>query len=661
MEAYKKGDDACLDTRREVLEISKESSIYVKHPSRSFDSSRSSDWTRADLREYNNQPAEPYTNPLEGSTYFACNYSSHYYPVEDTQNGAFHSMSRLETTPAMVYSPAVVQSIAQGSPRCHGLVYYEQPPHSQQQVAGCASRSRMSALPQRVDTTTPPWSYPYPLLAPPHGYPYLCVSPVYYGVVPPLPHDNRASHRRSASAKFPSNSTPRDIVRFGSMPNPRSKHELHQFHGKSNDKTMQGISRTMCNFVPCSAMIPSKPLSSSSPCYTDDSANHATESFEDYLDTRSKKESSTDPVLCNFKANKGENFTFEDIKGHMFNFCLDQTGSRFLQEQLVLVSQGEIDAVHDELGSHVSTLMKDVFGNYIVQILLQNGSSLYREKIINQIKHNSLELTLHVYGCRVMQKALEVLEYKEKCEMMKSLERNIARCVKDMNGNHVIQRAIRELDIDDIPSILNAVHERSLSFAVHPYGCRVVQRILECEYQFSDQCMTIESIMNKVVDNVEDLSQDLYGNYVVQHVLRYGKECIRSRAIDALIASPIDFACHKFASNVMEAAVTYSSPEERMKIVNSIVYAAHHEDRFDPLSLLTTNRFGNYVVQKLLDVVEEESKSVLLSSLSTRLKLLKRFKFGKHIVNLVEKMLVQQPSSFDGHNIEDEETIASSS
>lgn len=130
-----------------------------------------------------------------------------------------------------------------------------------------------------------------------------------------------------------------------------------------------------------------------------------------------------------------------------------------------------------------------------------------------------------------------------------------------------------------------------------------MQRILECDCRSPDHLMTIESIMHKVVENVEELSQDLYGNYVVQHVLRYGKDDIRNRAIDALMTSPIDFACHKFASNVMEAAVTYASPEERMKIVQSIVHASDREDRLDSLSLLTTNRFGNYVIQKLLDVL----------------------------------------------------------
>lgn len=168
-----------------------------------------------------------------------------------------------------------------------------------------------------------------------------------------------------------------------------------------------------------------------------------------------------------------------------------------------------------------------------------------------------------------------------------------------------------------------------------------------------EQLLKKESIMNKVVENVEELSQDLYGNYVVQHVLRFAGEGIRHRTVDALMTSPIDFACHKFASNVVETAVTFSSDEDRKKIVDSIVYASDRGDRFDPLSLLTTNRFGNYVVQKLLDVVEGDAKHLLLSSITTRMKLLKRFKYGKHIVNRVEKMMAaDQPSS--SSEVEDE-------
>eukprot|EP00210_Caulerpa_lentillifera_P003984 g3801.t1 len=528
----------------------------------------------------------------------------------------------------------------------------------------------------------PPYAYHHGMTLPqliqsPSGYPVICPTPMFYRVVPPPPppaplqisprgggsainevHSHGVyphHHRRSFSSTYPSTTpTPREVNRVESLAmDSRVRFETKRFHGSNNDNVKGGtpppttMSKRCMEATNSACASVTVPQSSSSTTLTQDTLLAVHKASHDELVTKSRSEGSTDQVLSDFKAAKPEQYALKDIKGHLFNFSLDQAGSRFLQEQLAMVSPSEMDDVHVELGSQTSTLMKDVFGNYIVQILLQNGSSIYRQNIATQIKENTLELTLHVYGCRVVQKALEVLEYDEKCEMMRKLERHIARCVKDMNGNHVVQKAIRVMKLENIPFILTSVQERGLSYAVHPYGCRVVQRILECECSTMEQLLLKESIMNKVVENIEELSQDLYGNYVAQHVLRYASDGIRRRAIDALMTTPIDFACHKFASNVVETAVTYSNNEERVKIVNSIVYAPDRGDRYDPLSLLTTNRFGNYVVQKLLDVVENEAKHLLLSSITTRMKLLKRFKYGKHIVNRVEKMLAEQPTSSD--------------
>ena len=52
----------------------------------------------------------------------------------------------------------------------------------------------------------------------------------------------------------------------------------------------------------------------------------------------------------------------------------------------------------------------------------------------------------------------------------------------------------------------------------HPYGCRVIQRILE-------HCNSEQTgpILDELHANTEQLLQDQYGNYVIQHVLEHGK------------------------------------------------------------------------------------------------------------------------------------------
>ena len=55
--------------------------------------------------------------------------------------------------------------------------------------------------------------------------------------------------------------------------------------------------------------------------------------------------------------------------------------------------------------------------------------------------------------------------------------------------------------------------------STHPYGCRVIQRILE--HCTPDQ---ISPLLQEMHQNTEQIIQDQYGNYVVQHVLDHGKQ-----------------------------------------------------------------------------------------------------------------------------------------
>jgi hypothetical protein len=53
------------------------------------------------------------------------------------------------------------------------------------------------------------------------------------------------------------------------------------------------------------------------------------------------------------------------------------------------------------------------------------------------------------------------------------------KCVKDQNGNHVIQKAIERLAPEHIRFIIDAFYGQVYVLATHPYGCRVIQRIFE--------------------------------------------------------------------------------------------------------------------------------------------------------------------------------------
>lgn len=53
------------------------------------------------------------------------------------------------------------------------------------------------------------------------------------------------------------------------------------------------------------------------------------------------------------------------------------------------------------------------------------------------------------------------------------------QCVKDQNGNHVIQKCIEKVPPQMVQFIVEAFDNQIFHLSTHPYGCRVIQRLLE--------------------------------------------------------------------------------------------------------------------------------------------------------------------------------------
>lgn len=60
-----------------------------------------------------------------------------------------------------------------------------------------------------------------------------------------------------------------------------------------------------------------------------------------------------------------------------------------------------------------------------------------------------------MYGCRVVQKALEVISQDQQAVLVQELEGYVMKCIKDQNGNHVIQKVIEQVNLSRIYLILN--------------------------------------------------------------------------------------------------------------------------------------------------------------------------------------------------------------
>ena len=71
----------------------------------------------------------------------------------------------------------------------------------------------------------------------------------------------------------------------------------------------------------------------------------------------------------------------------------------------------EKDMIFSEIIPEALSLMKDVFGNYVIQKLFEYGFSNHRVTLADQMISHVLDLTKHMYGCRVVQKAIELIGF----------------------------------------------------------------------------------------------------------------------------------------------------------------------------------------------------------------------------------------------------------
>lgn len=227
-------------------------------------------------------------------------------------------------------------------------------------------------------------------------------------------------------------------------------------------------------------------------------------------------------------------------------------------------------------------------------------------------------------------------------------------CVHDSNGNHVIQKCIeivskasRQAESKEtseylsgrIQFIISQFQGRVKELSSHPYGCRVVQRILEhCNGAQKDV------VLEELRECCGDLVQDCYGNYVIQFVMQHGCEADQNILIKNVMDNLLEYSQHKFASNVVEKCLQFASRKDRddmiWKIINATFDLSNPVDKQGHCVLETMVRdpYANYVVQKVIEVSDERQRGAIMRYVKDNIAQLRKYTYGKHIIICLEKI-----------------------
>ncbi|XP_036599184.1 pumilio homolog 1 isoform X10 [Trichosurus vulpecula] len=337
-------------------------------------------------------------------------------------------------------------------------------------------------------------------------------------------------------------------------------------------------------------------------------------------------------LLEDFRNNRYPNLQLREIVGHIMEFSQDQHGSRFIQLKLERATPAERQLVFNEILQAAYQLMVDVFGNYVIQKFFEFGSLEQKLALAERIRGHVLSLALQMYGCRVIQKALEFIPPDQQVinEMVRELDGHVLKCVKDQNGNHVVQKCIECVQPQSLQFIIDAFKGQVFALSTHPYGCRVIQRILE-------HCLPEQTlpILEELHQHTEQLVQDQYGNYVIQHVLEHGRPEDKSKIVAEIRGNVLVLSQHKFASNVVEKCVTHASRTERAMLIDEV--CTMNDGPHSALYTMMKDQYANYVVQKMIDVAEPAQRKIVMHKIRPHIATLRKYTYGKHILAKLEK------------------------
>ena len=68
------------------------------------------------------------------------------------------------------------------------------------------------------------------------------------------------------------------------------------------------------------------------------------------------------------------------------------------------------------------------------QKVFEYGGDVERKHLVAALKGNVLKLSLQMYGCRVVQKAIETVTDEVRSALIDELRGHVEECVRDQNG-----------------------------------------------------------------------------------------------------------------------------------------------------------------------------------------------------------------------------------
>lgn len=302
------------------------------------------------------------------------------------------------------------------------------------------------------------------------------------------------------------------------------------------------------------------------------------------------------------------------LKLDILRLSKDQYGCRFLQKKIdenlvpnYSVRFSNFEIIFNEIYLNLYELIIDPFGNYLIQKLIKYCSTENLNLMLEILKSNLFQISINQHGTRALQKIIENLTSDYQLDLLVGgLKPFIIELIKDLNGNHVIQKILNKFKPIQCQFIYDSILGDLITVATHKHGCCVLQKCLN-----HVTAKQLNGFVNEILSdrNFNKLINDQFGNYVLQYLISINNYQIHYKFYSNLVSFDLSRYCNlKFSSNVIEKFIKNCYNNEisnngpnvnfidlKFELIHQILNNTQN------LNKLINDPFGNYVIQTLID------------------------------------------------------------
>ncbi|CAD7969285.1 unnamed protein product [Amoebophrya sp. A120] len=175
------------------------------------------------------------------------------------------------------------------------------------------------------------------------------------------------------------------------------------------------------------------------------------------------------------------------------------------------------------------------------------------------------------------------------------------------HGSHVIRKLLSSWLPEEASFLFPLMRANLNAIACSKYGTVVLQRLVDALVAED----MIEALLIEMIGHAATLAQDPFGNYLLQYVMS-SKHLYKFQDRDVFIQAVLNalqeevsletLCCQKFASNVIEHALCTAGDR-----VRELFY--EEGCTYDFLNRVIRDRFGNYIVQRVLELSNNSNNS----------------------------------------------------